>query len=601
LRRASGLSLSGQGLRRRQCMAPCLGLGTSITAPAKRFFAARRARPEDLVVSILGPPNAGKSTLFNRLLDKETNRMYRLASETSRGGGARSRERLSGTSRSAKRNPAGAIVSAIAGTTRDRRECIGRLGGTYFSLVDTAGVDGERMDHLHKQSGMMHDMMQQTLQAARQADLVFLMFDARVGVTSDLMETARWIRKVSSDRLSVLGERQIVLLANKLEGDHWSYDGSPVLEQLAEATRIGFGEVIPISAEHGEGMADLAGVIEKLTVAKRKALGLPDRDGDDEEDKEVDGEEKPLQLAILGRQNVGKSTLVNALLQQERVIAGAMPGLTRDSIAIEWSWNGRPVQLVDTAGIRKRSKRDHSDEIEDFAVQDAMRAMKLADAAVLVLDAGAGMINRQEMAIADTVLKEGRSLVIAANKMDLVLEEDYDKEDFADSVRTQLEARFPMLRKTPIVPMSSLMGESVQDLMPVVFNARDRWARMIPTGQLNRWLSEVLDTKRPPMVNGVPVRIKYILQTKGRPPTFLLFCNTDAIPESYVRFLLRNFQDTFEVSQLIDPINREPSTTHSPPSPPFTDRCSAWKSEWLSRSQPRGILTNPRKSIGVLG
>jgi GTP-binding protein len=448
---------------------------------------------------------------------------------------------------------------------------------------------------------MMHDMMQQTLQAARQADLVFLMFDARVGVTSDLMETARWIRKVSSDRLSVLGERQIVLLANKLEGDHWSYDGSPVLEQLAEATRIGFGEVIPISAEHGEGMADLAGVIEKLTVAKRKALGLPDRDGDDEEDKEVDGEEKPLQLAILGRQNVGKSTLVNALLQQERVIAGAMPGLTRDSIAIEWSWNGRPVQLVDTAGIRKRSKRDHSDEIEDFAVQDAMRAMKLADAAVLVLDAGAGMINRQEMAIADTVLKEGRSLVIAANKMDLVLEEDYDKEDFADSVRTQLEARFPMLRKTPIVPMSSLMGESVQDLMPVVFNARDRWARMIPTGQLNRWLSEVLDTKRPPMVNGVPVRIKYILQTKGRPPTFLLFCNTDAIPESYVRFLLRNFQDTFEVSQLIDPINREPSTTHSPPSPPFTDRCSAWKSEWLSRSQPRGILTNPRKSIGVLG
>jgi GTP-binding protein len=468
--------------------------------------------------------------------------------------------------------------------------------------VDTAGVDGERMEHLRKQTGMIHDMMVQTVQAAKQADLVFLMFDARVGVTSDLMETARWIRKVSSDRLGVLGERQIVLLANKLEGDHWSYDGSPVLEQLSEATRIGFGEAIPISAEHGEGMADIAGVIEEWTAAKRQALGLAARDGDYGEDKEVDGEEKPLQLAILGRQNVGKSTLVNALLKQDRVIAGAMPGLTRDAISIEWSWDGRPVQLVDTAGIRKRSKRDHSDEIEDLAVQDAMRAMKLADAAVLVLDAGMGMINRQEMAIADTVLKEGRSLVVAVNKMDLVLEEDYGKDEFVRAVRTQLEAKFPMLRQTPIVAMSSLMGESVEDLMPVVFNARDRWARVIPTGQLNRWLSEVLDTKRPPLVSGIPIKIKYILQTKGRPPTFLLFCNIDKIPESYLRFLTRNFQDTFEVSQPDDPINETLSKhyTHSIPFHLYTNRCSVWKLEWQLRKVPRRILTNPQKNIGAL-
>jgi GTP-binding protein len=539
-------------------------------------------------------------------LCKESNRIYRLGSEGSRGGGGKNRERLTG-SNSAKRKQSGAIVSAVAGTTRDRRECIGRLGGTYFSLVDTAGVDGERMEHLQKQTGMMHDMMVQTVNAAKQADLVFLMFDARVGVTSDLMETARWIRKVSSDRLGVLGERQIVLLANKLEGDHWSYDGSPVLEQLSEATRIGFGEAIPISAEHGEGMADIAAVIEQWTAAKRIALGLPDRDSDYGEDKEVEGEEKPLQLAILGRQNVGKSTLVNALLKQERVIAGAMPGLTRDAIAIEWSWNGRPVQLVDTAGIRKRSKRDHSDEIEDLAVQDAMRAMKLADAAVLVLDAGAGMINRQEMAIADTVLKEGRSLVVAVNKMDLVLEADYGKNEFVRAVRSQLEARFPMLRQTPIVAMSSLVGDSVEDLMPVVFNARDRWARMIPTGQLNRWLSEVLDTKAPPMVSGIPVKIKYILQTKGRPPTFLLFCNTDKIPESYVRFLTRNFQDTFEVSQPNDSINETLYTSHSLNSltqllfvSTYTHRCSVWKLEWLLRKVPRVILTNPQESIGAL-
>jgi len=553
-----------------------------ITSTHQQRSLARRAnRPEDLVVSILGPPNAGKSTLFNRLLCKESNRLYRLASDSRKGSTSsgssnsnnnskRSRQgaRLTGSSASKQRKHelGGAIVSAIPGTTRDRRECIGRLGGTYFVLVDTAGVDGERREHLLKGSRnssihrnneaavansgdniMMHDMMQQTLQAARQADIVFLMFDARVGVTSDLMETARWLRKVSDDSLSVLRDREIVLLANKLEGDHWTYDGSPIMEHLSEATRMGFGEAIPISAEHGEGMADIAAVIEEWTIKKRQALGLPDRNLEEQDTVDDADQDKPLQLAILGRQNVGKSTLVNTLLQRERVIAGATPGLTRDAISIEWSWNGRPVQLVDTAGIRKRSKRDHSNEIEDMSVLDAMRAMKVADAAVLVLDAGAGMVNRQEMAIADTVLKEGRSLVVVANKMDLVLAEDFSKDQFVEAVRGQLEDRFPMLRMTPIVAMSSLTGDSVQDLMPVVFNARDRWARKIPTGQLNRWLSEVLDTKAPPTVNGMPVRIKYIIQTKGRPPTFLLFCNTDDLPESYIRFLTRNFQDTFEM------------------------------------------------------
>lgn len=476
----------------------------------------------------------GKSTLFNRLMCKEANRSYRLRSEK-RHKKKVSRGRI-GSARNRKSVEGGAIVSATPGTTRDRRECIGRIGGTYFTLVDTAGVDGERID---TRDPMERDMLQQTLEAARSAELILLMLDARVGVTTDLMETARWLRKVK--------QGEVVVLANKLEGDGWSYDGSPVLEHLEEAARVGFGEPILISAEHGEGMADIAVIIEELTRKKREALGLSTDAEDDESSNYQSDKDKPLQLAILGRQNVGKSTLVNTLLQKQRVISGATPGLTRDAIAIEWSWKGRPVKLVDTAGIRKMSKRDNSDEIEDLAVRDAMRAMKIADVAVLVLDAEARYLQRQELVIADAVVREGRSLVVAANKMDLLVNEEYTGEDFASAVCEHIEVRFPMLRKTPVVAMSSLTGEGVDELMPVVFNARDRWARVIPTGVLNRWLSEVLYSNPPPMQNGRSTKIKYIIQTKGRPPTFLLFGNTNELPASYIRFLVRNFQDSFDL------------------------------------------------------
>jgi len=587
--------------------------------------------PHLVTVALLGPPNAGKSTLFNRLLDKHANKSYRLQTDKKRGNNknsARSSKRppplhtsFSGRLSSAaggggsKGNSGGtAIVSAVPGTTRDRRECIGRIGGTYFRLIDTAGVDGERLllspssllsSSLYSPSAtqqqkqnqhqateaakttktFMKDMMQQTMWAAQQADLIFLLLDARAGgVTSDLTETMRWLRKVSGTKPSSRKnshptsdtshqtdesdqqspnkmERKIVLLANKLEGDHWNYEGSPVLELLDEVTRMGFGEPIPISAEHGEGMAELAALIEELSQRKRheleKALDIGDEltnhigveltNQDVNYHSENQEEDKPLQLAILGRQNVGKSTLVNALLKQDRVITGPTPGLTRDAIAIEWTWQGRRVQLVDTAGIRKPSQRDHDNTIEDQAVQDAMRAMKVADVAVLVLDAEARMLQRQELVIADAILKEGRALVVAANKMDRILETDYDKEEFAAGVRRQVEERFPMLRKTPIVPMSSLTGDSVEDLMPVVFQARDRWARKISTGQLNRWIKEVAMGTSPPVVSGRAARIKYIMQTKGRPPTFLLFCNTDELPESYLRYLTRHFQDTFEM------------------------------------------------------
>lgn len=459
------------------------------------------------------------------------------------------------------RQNGGAIVSATPGTTRDRRECIGRIGGTHFTLVDTAGVDGERISLLSKKSNINNHkdplemkMIQQTLEAAKQSDLILLMFDAKVGLTADFADIVRWLRKIRNNS-STDNEwnREVVILANKLEGDAWANyysDDSMVLDHLSEVSRVGFGEAVPMSAEHGEGLADIAAVIETLTRKKRRLLGLDPLD--DEEDNlgviEVDeSKEKPLRLAILGRQNVGKSTLVNSLLKQDRVIAGSMPGLTRDAIAVNWSWTGRPVQLVDTAGIRRMAKRDNTDEIEDLAVRDAMRAMKVADVAVLVLDAEARMLQRQELAIADAVVREGRSLVVAANKMDLLVDAEYTKEQYAHAVSEQIERRFPMLRSTPVVSMSSLTGEAVEDIMPVVFNARDRWARVINTGLLNRWLADITERQPPPMVGGRAVRIKYIMQVKGRPPTFMLFCNLDKLPTSYLRFLTRNFQQTFEM------------------------------------------------------
>mmetsp|Transcript_5002 Transcript_5002/g.10930 ORF Transcript_5002/g.10930 Transcript_5002/m.10930 type:complete len:633 (-) Transcript_5002:13-1911(-) len=524
----------------------------------------------DLIVSILGPPNAGKSTLFNRLMCKETNRAYKLSSEKKRTKKTRSNARI-GYRHPSKRS-GGAIVTPVAGTTRDRRECIGRIGGTYFRLIDTAGVDGEKIDVAFGKRGkhsLDGAMIRQTMEAARRSDLVLLMFDARLGVTSDLAETVRWLRKISNDPnpndksenqegdgdldasspSSPSNHREIVILANKLEGDRWvSSDGSSVLDNLAEISRVGFGEPVPMSAEHGEGMVDIAVIIDKLTKEKRTRLGLPLEDDEDERQNIADNAPKPLQLAILGRQNVGKSTLVNALLGEERVIAGETPGLTRDSISVAWNWKkNKPVQIVDTAGIRRGVKRERSDEIEDLAVLDAMRAMKLADVAVLVLDARARYVQRQELAIADAVVREGRALVIAANKMDLIVDEEYTKHDFANAVQEQIETRFPMLRQTPVVAMSSLYGDNVFKLMPVVFKARERWARVIPTGQLNRWLEEVLDEHSPPMQNGRPTRIKYILQTKGRPPTFLLFCNVTELPINYLRYLTRSFQDSFDM------------------------------------------------------
>mmetsp|Transcript_27368 Transcript_27368/g.40407 ORF Transcript_27368/g.40407 Transcript_27368/m.40407 type:complete len:606 (+) Transcript_27368:58-1875(+) len=519
---------------------------------SKRFFSTRN----DIVVSILGPPNAGKSTLFNRLMDKARSRTYRLSSDKKSMRIKRKHYTGGSNISSQMLRAGGAIVSKIPGTTRDRRECWGRIGSTSFRMVDTAGIDAYRID---SKEDLDQQMLHQTWEAARKADLIFFLMDARIGVMSaDWMDTAKWLRK------NAIEGQTIKLVANKLEGDSWDYAGSPILDTINDASRLGFGQPLLISAIHGDGMPELAVAIEEAQTEKRERLGLPLLNSNEEdsiadmerhENEENNDSQMPLKMAILGRQNVGKSTLVNKLLGQERVISGPTPGLTRDAIETEWNFDGTAIQLVDTAGIKKFSAglgkniSDDDDVPDEWAVRDALRAMKVADVAVMVLDAAETKLLRLELSIMDAVVKEGRALVVVANKQDLLVDNKYSSEDFANSVTEHLEARLPMLRQTPVVAISSLYqstDELQSRIMPVVLEARRRWNRTISTGILNRWLKEVVRGHPPPSQQGRPTKLKYILQTKGRPPTFIIFSNQSKLPEPYVRFLMRNFQDTFE-------------------------------------------------------
>jgi GTP-binding protein len=339
----------------------------------------------------------------------------------------------------------------------------------------------------------------------------------------------------------------VALIANKLEGDSWAYDGSPVMGHLREVTSLGFGEAIPISALQGDGLADIAILIEQLKGEKQTVEEDTSDESGTHPKSPISTDDKPLQIAIIGRQNVGKSTLLNRLVDENRVLSGPMPGLTRDAISVEWTWEGQNVQLVDTAGIRKLTKR-MEDSIEDMSVADALRAMKVAEVAVLVLDAEAMYIQKLELALCNAVIQEGRALVIAANKMDLLELADEDSpKKFADAVREQVESRLPSLRRVPIVPMSCLSGEGVSELLPTVLDARNRWARTFSTAILNRWLREVITGVSPPIVEGVRAKLKYIIQTKGRPPTFIIFSNVGDLPDTYLRYLTKEFQDSFEL------------------------------------------------------
>jgi GTPase len=421
-------------------------------------------------VAILGRPNVGKSTLFNRLAGK------RLA-----------------------------LVDDTPGVTRDRREAEAALGDLRFRIIDTAGLDEAAPGELTAR------MQTQTDHALEDADVVLFVVDARAGVTP--------LDHHFADRLRRAG-KPVILVANKAEGRAYA--------DALEAFALGLGELVAISAEHGEGMAELYAALAPFA----------DQAGGSDKPQES---ERPLQLAIVGRPNVGKSTLVNRLLGSERMLTGPEPGITRDSIATRMRWHGRSVRLIDTAGMRRRPKVEG--KLERLSVADTLRAIRYAEIVILVVDATMPM-ERQDLTIARHVAEEGRAMVLAANKWDLV----EDKQATLARLKGALEDQLPQLAGLQAVTLSALTGAGLARLMPAVVAAEAAWNRRIPTPRLNRLLAEAQERHPPPLVAGRRLRMRYATQVNVRPPTFALFASKPGdLPDSYRRYLTNLLRDAFDL------------------------------------------------------
>ena len=424
------------------------------------------------VIVIVGRPNVGKSTLFNRLVGRRE-----------------------------------AIVDARPGVTLDRREGAASLAGAEFMAVDTAGLEDAPAGALEA------GMFRQTEAALAGADAALFLIDARAGVTALDRHFAAWLRR---------GPAPVVLAANKAEAGRG-------MEGAFEAYELGFGAPVAISAEHGEGLAGLYEALAPFLEAP-----APEEDEDDEA-------AGPLKLAIVGRPNVGKSTLINRLLHEERLLTGPEPGVTRDAIAVDWAWKGRPVRLVDTAGLRRRARVQ--DRIERLSAADTDRAIRFAEVVVLLLDAADGL-ERQDLAIAARTIEEGRALVLAANKWDLVR----DAPEVLGALRDRIETSLPQVRDVPLLTVSAASGRGVDRLIRVAFESREIWSRRISTGALNRWLREVLEAHPPPIVKGRRLKLRYAAQVKRRPPTVAIFgSRPSAVPESYIRYLANGLRRDFDL------------------------------------------------------
>jgi len=426
-------------------------------------------------VAIVGRPNVGKSTLFNRLVGK------RLA-----------------------------LVDDRPGVTRDRREGEAKLLGLDFRVIDTAGFEDRDAETLPGR------MRQQTEAAVRDADAALFLIDAREGLTPLDEEIGRWLRAESTP---------VVVVANKAEG-------RAAESGIFEAFRLGLGDPIALSAEHGEGVADLFQALQ------------PFIEGHEGKEDEEAGEGAPLKLAIVGRPNAGKSTLVNRMLGEERMITGPEAGITRDSISIEWQWEGRAVRLVDTAGLRKRAKVD--DKLERLSAADTRRAIDYAEVVVLLLDATRGL-EVQDLKIAAQVIEEGRALIIALNKWDVA---DHASSLF-NGVKAALAEGLAQLRDVPLLTVSAKTGKGIDVMLKVAFDLRDAWSKRVSTGELNRWFEHAVEANPPPAPKGQRVKLRYITQVNTRPPTFVVFGNrTDELPESYRRYLVNALRRDLELEAI---------------------------------------------------
>jgi GTP-binding protein len=430
-------------------------------------------------IAIIGRPNVGKSTLFNRLVGQKL-----------------------------------ALVDDLPGVTRDRREGEARLGDLAFTIIDTAGLDEGPKGSLTAR------MQEQTETAIRLADALMFVIDARVGLTPADRAFADFARKA---------DKPVLLLANKAEGKHGEIGAM-------ESYALGLGDPIQISAEHGEGMGELHEALRALMPE------VAEDEGDDEP-AESDGElaKRPIRVAVVGRPNAGKSTLINRLLGEERLLTSAEAGTTRDSIAVEIIWNGREFRVFDTAGLRRRSRIE--EKLEKLSVADALRAVRFAEVVVLMMDAQ-NKFEEQDLRIADLIEREGRALVIAVNKWDLV----EAKPGAISALRTEADHWLPQVKGAPLVAVSGLMGEGIDRLMRAIEDAYSVWNRRVPTAALNRWFEQATSANPPPAVSGRRLKLNYITQAKARPPSFVLFCSrADAVPQSYLRYLVNSLRDAFEL------------------------------------------------------